>query len=480
MRNVHALLGPLAGSLVAFLVFWLFFSSPALDPVLAAPRMHFWIVSFTSVLAVALAVVVGVAGARARDSRIVYLAAGFAGMAALFALHGLSTPGVILGRNTVTPIASQLALIAFAASMVAAAYLRPVEARGSLLGMLGGWVGAITLLVVLFMLRPDLARFVPVHLAPLQHGVALVVIGMLALAGVRVLEGYRLSRSAVHLVMLHVIGWVMVSQLIITLGETFRLSWWLYHGLLLLAVALMLMTFARQMRVGRLSLSLNALLDDDAGKRLAYGLRPEVRALVVATEAKDPYTAGHMQRVADMAVRIGSALGLQPEELRVLAQAGLVHDVGKIEVPDAVLNKPGRFDEAERALIEQHPANGERIGRTLGMHRLELEVIRHHHERWDGTGYPDKLAGDDIPLLARIMAVADVYDAVTSARAYREAWSHDDALALLRRGSGTAFDTRVAEAALRLLSDAPAAARVEHPSPRPTLAGVTAGVTVGR
>lgn len=476
VRGVQALLGPLAGSLLAFLLFWLLFSSPALDPVLAAPVMHFWLVTATSLLAVVLAVVVGAAGARVRDSRIVYLAAGFASLAGLFALHGLSTPGVLLGPNSVTPVASQLALIAFAGSMVAAAYLRPVERRGSLLGLFAAWVGFIVLFDVVFMLSPDLARFVPVHHAPLRTGVALAVIALLLLAGVRFLEGYRLSRSSVHLVMLHVVGWVIVSQLIITIGQTFRLSWWLYHLLLLFAVGLMLLTFARQMRAGKLGLSLDALLDDDAGKRLAYGLRPEVRALVLATEAKDPYTAGHMQRVADMAVRIGTGLGLAPEDLRVLAQAGVVHDVGKIEVPDAVLNKPGAFDASERALVEQHPANGERIGRSLGMHKLELEVIRHHHERWDGTGYPDGLVGEEIPLLARIMAVADVYDAVTSSRAYRAAWSHEDAVALLRRDTGGAFDPRVAAVALRLLNAVDREAAVEHGAPaRPTLTGVPAG-----
>lgn len=451
MRNIQALLGPLAGSLMAFLLFWLLFSSPQSDPVLAAPKTHFWIVSATSLLAVILAILVGVAGARARDSRIVYLAAGFASMAGLFALHGLSTPFMILGPNTVTPIASQLALVAFAASMVAAAFLRPVEARGPLLRLLAAWVGLIVVFDVTLMLWPGLARFVPVHLSPLKNGVAAIVVGMLALAGVRFLEGYRLSRSSIHLVMLHVVGWVMVSQLIMTLGETFHLSWWLYHFLLLLAVGVMLVTFARQMRTGQLSRSLHALLDDDAADRLAYGLRPEVRALVVATEAKDPYTAGHMQRVADMAVRIGRSMGLAPEDLRILAQAGVVHDVGKIEVPDAVLNKPDRLDAAERELIEQHPATGERIGRTLGMHKQELEVIRHHHERWDGMGYPDGLAGDKIPLLARIMAVADVYDAVTSARAYRPAWSQEEARKLIQRESGAAFDPTVAGAAHKLL-----------------------------
>ncbi|HZW98549.1 MAG TPA: HD-GYP domain-containing protein [Trueperaceae bacterium] len=471
MRNVQALLGPLAGAMLAFLLFWLLFSAPESDPVLAAPKTHFWIVSITSLLAVVVAVLVGIAGARARDSRIVYLAAGFASMAGLFALHGLSTLFMILGPNTVTPIASQLALIAFAASMVAAAFLKPVEARGPLLRLLGAWVGAIVVFDVVLMVWPAVARFVPVHLAPLKHGVAAFVIGLLALAGVRFLEGYRLSRSSIHLVMLHVVGWVMVSQLIMTLGETFRLSWWLYHFLLLLAVGLMLVTFGRQMRSGQLSRSLNALLDDDAGSRLAYGLRPEVRALVVATEAKDPYTAGHMQRVADMAVRIGRVMGLAPEELRVLAQAGVVHDVGKIEVPDAVLNKPDRLDAVERSLIEQHPANGERIGRTLGMHRDELSVIRHHHERWDGAGYPDGVAGDKIPLLARIMAVADVYDAVTSERAYRPAWSPDDARSLLQRDSGTAFDPNVVAAALEVLRGAPAPVRARRADARLGMAG---------
>ena len=471
MRNIQALLGPLTGSLLAFLVFWMLFSAPERDPVLAAPHAHFWIVSITSLLAVVLAVLVGIAGARARDSRIVYLSAGFASMAGLFALHGLSTPFMILGPNMVTPIASQLALIAFAGSMVAAAFLHPVEARGPLLRLLGAWVGVIVAFDVVLMLWPGLARFVPVHLAPVKHGVAVVVVGMLVLAGVRFLEGYRLSRSSIHLVMLHVVGWVVVSQVIMTLGETFRLSWWLYHFLLLFAVCAMLSTFARQMRSGQLSRSLNALLDDDAATRLAYGLRPEVRALVVATEAKDPYTAGHMQRVADMAVQIGRAMGLAPEDLRVLAQAGVVHDVGKIEVPDAVLNKPDRLDDSERALIEQHPANGERIGRTLGMHRHELEVIRHHHERWDGAGYPDGLAGEKIPLLARIMAVADVHDAVTSARAYRSAWSPEEARSLLQRDSGTAFDPKVVEAALDVLRGETAVVKHRRPDVRLTLAG---------
>jgi HD-GYP domain-containing protein (c-di-GMP phosphodiesterase class II) len=455
VRNVQALAGPLAGSLLAFLVFWLVYSSPESDLHLAAPLTHFWVVSLTSLLAVALAVLVGLAGARARDSRIVYLAGGFASMAGLFALHGLSAPGVILRDHTVTSVASQLALVAFAASMVAAAYLRPMRRRDSLRGLLVAWIGVIVAFDAVLLLWPDLARHVPVHQPPLDYAVSIVVVALLVLAGTRFLEGYRLARLGVHLVMLHVTGWVVVAQVIMVVSEPYRLSWWLYHLLLLAAVSLMLATFARQLRAGKLTSDLNALLDDDALRRVAYGVRPEVKALVVATEAKDHYTAGHMQRVADMAVRIGAAMGLQPEELRALAQAGVVHDVGKIEVPDAVLNKPSRLTDCERELIEQHPANGERIGRALGMPRAELEVIRHHHERWDGKGYPDRLVGTQIPLLARILAVADVYDALTSERAYRPAWSPEEARRHVREESGKAFDPQVVEAALAVLAEAP-------------------------
>lgn len=194
-------------------------------------------------------------------------------------------------------------------------------------------------------------------------GVSAVVVAAAVVAGLRFAEGYRLSRSGLHLVMLYVVALLIASQLVMALGETFRLSWWLYHLYLLVAVTAMLVAVGRQLQSGRLDDGLRALLDDDAERRLAYGLRPEVRALVVATEAKDPYTGGHMQRVAALAMRLGRALGLDPDDLRALGQAGVIYDVGKIEVPDAILNKPGRLHEGEYARVQDHPVAGERIAR---------------------------------------------------------------------------------------------------------------------
>ena len=455
-------MGPVIASLVALALFLVIYESPGLDPRLAAPKFHFWLVSGTSLLAFALAVLVGLVGARARDSRVAYLGAGFAGLAGFFSLHGLATPGFLVGPSEVTGVAAELSVISLAGWMFAAAYRRPGDEGVGMIRTLVAWVLLLVGLVALGLTRPDLARFVPVDDDPLRWGVTALVIVLLLAAGARFLEGYRLSRSALHLVMLYLVGLIAVSQVIMVMGEVFQLSWWIYHGLLLIAVVAMLVTVATQVQAGTLYSGLGSLLTDDAERRLAYGLRPEVRALVVATEAKDRYTAGHMQRVAGFAVRLGRAAGVGPEELRALAQAAVVHDVGKIEVPDAVLNKPDTLLEREIDLIRSHPVVGARIGEALGMHRRELEVIRHHHERWDGSGYPDGLSGEEIPRLARVLAIADVYDALTSDRSYRDAWSAEAAREHIAGEAGRSFDPQLVQAWLDLDSEVQAPAQQQR------------------
>ena len=149
-------------------------------------------------------------------------------------------------------------------------------------------------------------------------------------------------------------------------------------------------------------------------------------------------------------------MGQPPEQLRALAQGGIIHDVGKLEVPDQILGKPGRLTPEERAVIEKHPVAGFEMCKRLGFLPDELAIIRHHHERWDGTGYPDRLRGEQIPLLARVLSIADVYDAVTSTRSYRAAWSHDRAMALILEESGRAFDPACVAAWVRMMAEEPA------------------------
>lgn len=155
-------------------------------------------------------------------------------------------------------------------------------------------------------------------------------------------------------------------------------------------------------------------------------------SLARSIEGKDPYTHGHCERLSDYAAALGERLGLTSAELVALRRAGIVHDIGKVAVPDAILLKPGRLTEDEWKLVREHPVVGERICEPLKSFRLVLPIIRHHHEKCDGSGYPDGLRGDAIPITARIMQIVDVYDALTTDRPYKKAFSTALALSTMR------------------------------------------------
>lgn len=188
-------------------------------------------------------------------------------------------------------------------------------------------------------------------------------------------------------------------------------------------------------------------------------------SLALSIEARDPYTRGHCDRLAEMSARMGEKLGLPEEEITALRRAGIVHDIGKIVVPDAILLKPGPLTPPEIAVMRTHAVVGERICAPLKSMRLVLPIIRHHHEKRDGSGYPDGLSGDAIPLPARILQLADVYDALTTNRPYRTAISSQAALELMDEESELGWWDADLFAAFRemIRSTAPAAANAGEP-----------------
>ncbi|MDO8915392.1 MAG: diguanylate cyclase [Coriobacteriia bacterium] len=175
-----------------------------------------------------------------------------------------------------------------------------------------------------------------------------------------------------------------------------------------------------------------------------------IRALAAAVDARDAATQDHSRSVAILAVEVARELGLEDQRVRLLESAALMHDVGKIGVPDDILRKAGPLTAEERVRVSEHPALGERILSSTSQRQM-LPWVRHHHERWDGSGYPDKLRAIEIPLEARILAVCDAYDAMVSDRPYRPALSVEEAAAELEAGMGTQFDPSVVEVFLRTL-----------------------------
>jgi putative nucleotidyltransferase with HDIG domain len=174
-----------------------------------------------------------------------------------------------------------------------------------------------------------------------------------------------------------------------------------------------------------------------------------VGGLVRRLAAKDAYTEGHTRRVALLAVEVGEELGLPAARLRELATGGLLHDIGKLAVPDEVLKKPGKLDDDEYAVVQKHAIWGDALLGRLGFSSRIRRLVRDHHERLDGTGYPHGATA--LSLETRVLAVCDVYDALRSDRVYREAWVHERAIALLRHESEAKFDARCVEALSRVL-----------------------------
>ena len=186
-------------------------------------------------------------------------------------------------------------------------------------------------------------------------------------------------------------------------------------------------------------------------RQLQRAICQSLLGLANALEAKDPYTRGHSERVGAWSGRLATALRLPPAEVETIVQAGLLHDIGKIGVPETILQKAGPLSPEEWRIMRAHPVTGAQIVAPFEFFEGAARVIRHHHERWDGSGYPDGLTRDEIPLEARIVAVADVFDALTSARSYRPALSRDAARTLLLAEADRTLDERVVAALLGVL-----------------------------
>lgn len=430
------------------------------EKVYLAGWIHLVGVGVGAAIATAAAVALTVAGAREKDGRAVLVGVSFSVMAAMLLLHGLTTPFVFLEMNGVVALTGGLTLpvggAIFALSAIPAIG-RPAAVR-PLLWLLAVSVVAIFGLGALAVVEPAIVPSVP---APLSvEALALLAAGLafFGLLFLRALRTFRLTHRTADLVVAVGIVWLAAALVPSLVMDFWNLGWWLGHGFELVGIALVGGVVAADLYRGS-GLSSRPLLGDlravELLRREEAFLGSHVRALLVALALKDSSTEEHTRRVALRAVEVGEELDLPMGRLRSLALGGLLHDMGKLGVPEAVLQKPGPLSDEEFELVRRHPADGvDILTDSGGFPAAALRLVRQHHERLDGSGYPDGLHGDQLDLDSRILAVCDVYDALVSPRVYREAWSHERALAQLRAEAGHRFDPRCVEALARVVERA--------------------------
>lgn len=451
--------------LVPLLVlFWLLLN-PEINTSFAIPIQHFYIVTIVHLLSLGVSILVIKAAVEMREFRVLFLGLGFMTLSGFFAIHALSTPGILIPRQTLygSVTGSVAGLSAFLSLLMAALFFAASATRLPLMIRRRTSVMALALVILtaLVILAYGISGFlahvwfeqIPITFPRGSYLTAAVTIGLLIFAIQRNFLAYSLSRLPMQWAL--VTGFVLLAeaQLSMAISPVWTLAWWEYHFLMLLgAGAAMAGLLVQYSRNGSLRAIMNGVFELENLVQIELENAETIAALAAATEAKDPFTKGHTVRVAEKAVALGKALQLPNDKLRVLARAGLLHDIGKLGIPDSILLKPGPLTAEEFRAMKEHPHLGLEILQRVGSLEREIKVVKAHHERMDGAGYPDGVAGEELPIEARVVAVADVWDSLSSNRPYRKALSVEQVQEILKQSAGLHLDPEIVEACLKLSS----------------------------
>jgi HD-GYP domain-containing protein (c-di-GMP phosphodiesterase class II) len=427
------------------------------DMLMIAMPIHFVVVGLAGIVALGAAFALTIVGARAGDGRSVLVGTAFSTMASMLFVHALATPGILIGDNGLVQLAGagNLPAAAFVLALAGWPALNRPSTMRPLLLLQGGILASVAIVGTVGMVDPAAIPILPGPGGSLATAVLALGLGLLAIIVHRSARTFLLSRRGADLAV--VVGLVCLgaAQAGLLLYGMMEVGFWLAHVFEVAGIALVGVPVALDLRRGARSYPLVGDLSavQLVAREEAF-VGPRVRSLMLRLAEKDAYTEQHTRNVAILAVQIGEQLGLSPIRLRTLAVGGLLHDMGKLSVPNRILQKPGRLEDDEFTVIRRHPSWGdELLGELGGFPQAVRRLVLGHHERLDGGGYPQGLAADEIDLETRILTVADVFDALVSQRVYRDAWPKERALALLHEETGTAFDGRCVEALENVLAE---------------------------
>jgi HD-GYP domain-containing protein (c-di-GMP phosphodiesterase class II) len=431
-------------------------AGPAHGPVWESPVALFWVVVVAAGLCVLASAGVIAVGLRDRTAEIGMLGGALVALSTLALVHGFTVPGVLYGPNRAVTTSSLLSLpaaLCVAAPLLAArtAWARAVARRWRVWVL--AWTAAVLAVSALLLAAPD-AVALPAPRSPISLALALVSLGaMLALSyrqlhlyWVGELRGTLVGALGLALVGITAIQWIG--------DRPYGIGFWLLHlidtaGVLAAALAVA-MGHRAERRVADILLP---VLERDPLAAMEVGMAPVVRRFVAALGEKDAITRDHVVRVGELAMRAGERRGLKARRLRHLGLAAILHDVGKLTVSDEILTKPGRLTADEFERMKRLTIDGERLLRSTPGLEPAARLVRSHHERVDGHGYPDGLSGDAIPFEARIIAACDGYDAMARTRHYREGLGHLTAASILEEHAGSQWDPQAVAHVLAVVRD---------------------------
>ncbi len=427
--------------------------------VLESPALLFWLVVFAATACVILAMALLRRAFATNTAELGFLGLFYMSVSVLPLVHGITTPGILYDENTATMAA---ALWAIPVGLVVASPMfggrrTTVFRRWKI--WVGGSLAFIGATAAILLTEPEM---IPSFAPGSYAGVLVAAVSISGCIGLSY-RHYRLAQIAKSSAPLAVsMGYGLVgASAAMWLGSApFSIGFWAAH---LFDIAGVLSGLAAAIVVYRRSESTRRVLAPiiavEPVAALEVGLEPIVHEFIGQLQAKDPITRDHVVRTSELAIAVAEELGMNSESMRRAGLAGLLHDIGKLEIPDAILTKPDRLTAQEYEVIKGHASAGaDMVAKTLTISDIAA-AIRSHHERVDGTGYPDQLRGDQVCLEARIVSVCDSFDAMVNTRQYRQGMGRSKAIAILREHSGSQWDEQVVEALIRVVQTQPEAAK---------------------
>lgn len=415
----------------------------------------FWMVVIAATTCVLVAAALIRRAFKTNTAELGFLGLFYMAVSVLPLVHGITTPGVIYGENSATMASSMWAIPT--AIIVASPMFG--NRHGALMARWRVWVivalGFLGGLSALFLTRPDaIPAFTP-------RSIPAIGVAALSIAGCIVLSHrhFQLAQIAHKTSPLAVsagYGLVAASAAMWLGSIPYSIGFWAAHAFDIVGVltGLVAATVVYQ-KSESVRTVLAPIVAIEPIAALEVGLEPVVHHFVADLQAKDPTTRDHVVRTAELTISVAQELGMNPTVTRRVGLAGLLHDVGKLEIPYEILTKPDRLTESEYEVIKGHSAAGEAMVAKTSTIADIGPAIRSHHERVDGTGYPDGLRGDEVCLEARIVSVCDAYDAMVNTRQYRQGMERAKAVAILREHSGSQWDSQVVAALIRVVADWP-------------------------